>query len=154
MQKYNIIFLIFLLITMIAAGSLTLSYPAGARFFPLIVIGICIFLLIGELAKEFIAARKFTPDVGLNGETQHVQSTEETLVKFLITVAWIAGLALMIWLFGYVVALPLYTFIYIRMHGQKLRLAISLSIAMLLIVYIGFNYLLKIPLYEGLMFQP
>ena len=152
MKKYNIIFLTFLLITMLATVFLTLSYPAGARFFPLIVIGICIFLLIGELAKELIAVRKLTPDVGLNGETPPVQETEGTTVKFLITLSWIAGLALLIWLFGYVVALPLYTFIYIRMHGQKLRLAISLSIAMLLIVYIGFNYLLKIPLYEGLLF--
>lgn len=152
MKKYNIIFLTFLLITMLATVFLTLRYPAGARFFPLIVIGICIFLLIGELAKELIAVRKLTPDVGLNGETPPVQAAEGTPVKFLITLAWIGGLALLIWLCGYVLALPLYTFIYIRMHGKKLRLAISLSIAMLLIVYIGFNYLLKIPLYEGLLF--
>ena len=154
MKKYNIIFLTFLLIIMIAAAFLTLSYPAGARLFPLIVISICMFLLIGELTKELIAARKLTPDGGMNGETSHEQATEGAQLKFLITLAWIAGLALMIWLFGYVVALPLYTFVYIRMHGQKFRLAISLSIAMFLIVYIGFNYLLKIPLYEGLLFQP
>jgi len=152
MRKYNIVFLTILFVVMIAAIVATLSYPVKARLFPFIVIGISIILLMGELTKAFFAIRSPRQDGGLKREKQPENGNANSRKIFWGMLAWIGGLAMSIWILGYIVALPLYTFIYLRLHDQKWRWAISLSIAMFIIVYIGFNTLLKIPLYEGLIF--
>jgi len=152
MRKYNIIFLVVLLFIMAAGLVATSSYPQRARVFPMIVIGICIVLLSLELIKEILNARKSAPEGSAHNDVPPAQEANISQLQFIITITWIGGLAVMVWLLGYIVALPLYLLIYLRFHGQKWRWSILLSAVMFLIVYVGFNSLLKVPLYEGLIF--
>ena len=81
-----------------------------------------------------------------------VAETDRDKMSLLAAVSWIAGLALMIWILGFIIALPLFTFIYVKLNGEMWRWAAMLSAAMLAIVYICFVVLLRMPLYEGLVF--
>jgi len=110
-------------------------------------------LMAVELAKEFRAVHKprIEGDQGMGEEKENRPRGNQA--KFFVTLAWIAGLAVMLWLFGLVIVLPLFTFLYIKMQGEKWLWAISLSLVMLAVVYVGFGLLLHLQLYEGLLFQ-
>lgn len=60
--------------------------------------------------------------------------------------AWSAAVLPVIFLFGYVIGLPLYTFVYLTAHGQGWRLAGALALGVLALVYVGFVQLLGVPL--------
>ena len=153
MRKKDVLFLLFLLAALIAGFVASLGYPYRARFFPLIIISLCGVLVLVELLKAFMLNLKTEPD------DQDVNKSEEALntekhqpLKFLFTMVWIGVFALMLWLFGFVVGLPLFLLAYVKMHGEKWRWAIMLPAMMFVIVYVGFGLLLKSPLYEGLLF--
>jgi|GEM_PF-2285911 len=153
MKRKDLLFYIILLIGMMAAFVTTLVYPPRARFFPIIVISLCGFFVLWSLVKMFIA---------WNGKSSHSEYRKKNEVaskpdegyrrQFLITVAWIGAFVLLIWLLGLAAGLPLFVFAYIKTYDEGWRWSIILTITMFLIVYGGFAILLKIPLYEGLLF--
>ena len=150
MKKYSILFLLLLFVILFVSLVVSLGYPPRARFFPVIIIIICMVLVVLEILNEIRADVIPKSD---RKEEVNEKEIEKGQQKILTTVSWIAALALMIWLFGFIIGLPLYTFIYVKLNGEMWRWAIILSISMLAIVHIGFVILLKMPLYEGLIFM-
>jgi len=73
--------------------------------------------------------------------------------QFFFAFAWIGAFVLLLWLVGFVISLPLVVFAYIKTHEEGWRWAIISTTIMFLLVYVVFAMLLKIPLYEGLLFQ-
>jgi len=152
MKKYNIFFLIGLLLILGAGLIVSMGYPARARYFPVIVIIFCSILVSAELIKEIRKMYVFTAENRKDEPGPPVAETDRDKMSLVAAVSWIAGLALMIWILGFIIALPLFTFIYVKLNGEMWRWAALLSAAMLAIVYVCFVVLLKMPLYEGLVF--
>lgn len=153
MRKKDVFFLLFLLVVLIAGLVASLGYPYRARFFPLIIISLCGVLVLVELLKAFIPILKTEPgnqDIKISEEA--VDTEKHQPLKFLFTMVWIGVFALVLWLFGFVVGLPLFLLAYVKMHGEKWRWALILPAMMFVIVYVGFVIVLKSPLYEGLLF--
>ncbi|MFC1814366.1 tripartite tricarboxylate transporter TctB family protein [Thermodesulfobacteriota bacterium] len=152
MGKKDIIFLMMLLLVLVAAFVVTISYPSRARFFPLIVISLCGVLVLAELLKTF--AVSFTSGTAERDsqEDEAFKTNKQKQLRFVLTIAWIGGFALSLFLFGFVIGLPLFVLAYVKMHEAGWRWAIILPIIMFLIVYGGFELVLKRPLYEGLLF--
>lgn len=153
MGRKDVLFLIALLAVLVTGFSITLGYPPRARLFPLIVIGLCGVFVLAELLRAYNASRKS------GSATREDQQDEESLkmnkqhqLQFAATTAWIGGFALTIWLFGFVIGLPLFVLAYVKTYEEGWRWAIILPVIMFLIVYVGFALLLQSPLYEGLLF--
>lgn len=150
MKKYDIAFMLALLLIMIAAFIATLTYPPKARLFPFIVIGISMILLTTELARLLLQARRGGGESNSAGGNGSGAASRQKSV--LVPLSWVAFLAVMIWALGYIVALPLFMFIYLRIYSQKWRWSVLLPALMFLIVYVGFDILLQVPLYGGFLF--
>ena len=153
MGRKDILFLIAVLAVLATVFCITLGYPPRARFFPLIVIGLCGVTVLAELLKAYIASRKS------GSAARESQPDEESLkmnkqhwLKFAAMTAWFGGFALIIWLVGFVIGLPLFVLAYVKTYEAGWRWAIILPVIMFLIVYVGFALLLQSPLYEGLLF--
>lgn len=154
MKRKDSLFYLILLIGLAAAFVTTLGYPSRARLFPIIVISFCGVFVLWALVKMFIARHK------ASSLDEYMQKNEETLKpdegyrrQFFFAFAWIGAFILLLWLLGFVVGLPIFVFAYIKTYEESWRLAIISTIIMFLIVYVVFAVLLKIPLYEGLLFQ-
>ena len=152
-KKYQISFISILLLALGVLFVDSVGYPARSRVLPMVVIIMAGILLAMELFREFLSVTKTrSGDNAIQATAQLPESKGKELTPLLIP-AWIAGFAIMIWLLGLVIALPLFVLAYIKMQGEKWVWAISLSLAMLGVVYIGFGILLGLHLYEGLLFQ-
>jgi hypothetical protein len=122
------------------AGMVALAgtYPAEASFLPFVIgipgIVLCAVQLLLDLR---------TKDEAPRAERQDIRR-ELTIFAWLI--AFLAGLLL----FGFVYATPVLLFAFLRI-GMGERLAVSLTGAAigLPLVYVVFELLLEIPLYEG-----
>ena len=153
MREKDLLFFIILLIVLAAAFVITLGYPPRARFFPIIVISFCGVFVLSELAKEFIARHKASSsDKHRQKDKKAPKPDKGNRRQFIFTVTWIGAFALLIWLLGFVVGLPLFVFAYVKTHEEGWRWAIILPIIMFLIVYVGFGILMERPLYEGRLF--
>ena len=51
------------------------------------------------------------------------------------------------------VGFTLFIFSFNKLKGEKVNWALTVSVSFLIIVYVGFGLLLKLPLYEGILFQ-
>ncbi|OGP54252.1 MAG: hypothetical protein A2162_08965 [Deltaproteobacteria bacterium RBG_13_52_11b] len=148
MRRKNIFFLLLLLAVLMAGVVMTLGYPPRPRFFPLIVMSLCGVFVLVELVKTF----RVTRESGSPDHEEGIDKNKQRRRKFAETTAWIGGFTLSIWLFGFVLGMPLFVLAYVVMNGEKWRWIILLPATMFVIVYVGFGLLLQSPLYEGWLF--
>lgn len=148
MRRKNILFLLLLFVVLIAGIVITLGYPARPRFFPLIVMSLCVVFVLVELAK----ALRVPPESGSPDHKEAIQADMQKRRKFAETTAWIGGFTLSIWLFGFAMGMPLFVLAYTVMYREKWLWVILLPAGMFVIVYVGFGLLLQTPLYEGWLF--
>ncbi len=154
MRGKDLFFLVLLLAVLITGFVVAVDYPPRARFFPLIVISLCGIIVLGELLKAFLAYRK-AGGTGIDRPaTAEAPERDQKQQRNIDLLAWIGGFALLIWLLGFIIGMPLFMLAYVKLKGEGWRWAIALSATMFVIVYGGFNLLLNIPLYEGLLFLP
>jgi hypothetical protein len=153
MKKLHIAFIIALLLALSVFFVDALGYPNRARVLPMIIIILAVILLIGQLGKTLRTGDSAGSENDISIEAADASTPKRHPLTPLLVPAWIALLALFVWLLGLVIALPLFTFMYIKMQGERWMWAISLSLLMLAVVYIGFGYLLGVVLYEGLIFS-
>ena len=155
MGKKDILFLIALLFALIVGFVVSLTYPYRVRFFPLIVICLCGTLVLAELLKASInkfKARGVESDRDNSQDEEVAESDKKQGLKFIFVIIWIGVFGLTMWVFGFVVGLPLFMLLYIKMQGERWLWAMIMPASMFVIVYVGFVLLLKRPLYEGLLF--
>jgi hypothetical protein len=151
MKRYHVAFIVVFLVILSLLFAATLDYPKRARNFPLIVMGFAILILMKELAGEILPRRRLPSLVDKATPAKAVP--RETVVEFFKIIGWIAGLGVLIWLSGFLVAFPLFIFVYIKIKGEHWLWAAAVSFSFWLIVYVGFGILLKLPLYKGLFFD-
>lgn len=153
MKKYHVAFIIVFLIILGTLFVVTLDYPKRARNFPLIVIAFAMLVLIKELTGEILSRRRLISAGHKDKAGQPEEVPRETVFRFLQVLGWIAGLGLLIWFFGFLIAFPLFIFVYIKLNGEKWRWAFIVAVSFSIVIYVGFGVLLKLPLYEGIIFQ-
>jgi len=122
--------------------ALSLQYELEAALFPWVFGSITLFMLVGQIWRE-VAARK--------RENGVVGSTE--LRPYVVGIAWVVGILPTVYLLGFLVGLPLYCFLYFKLHGQKWLPSIGLSLLVAAVIYGGFIVGLGFSFYKGLLFQ-
>ena len=124
----------------------TLELSVTAMLFPWIIGGAASILLLWEILREFREELRETP----LRKQEKINSKE--LKNFLDGIAWTIVILPLIYLLGFLVAIPLYLFSYLKLHGYKVSFCIVLSLCVEAFFYLVFVVALEVNSYEGLLF--
>ncbi len=153
MKSEEKIFLSFLLIIMILMVVFSFNYSGGSKILPLIS-GAFSALIMG-----FLVIMSFSPKIVAwyqNFEKKSVLS-EKTLTKDekkreISVIAWLSGCTAMIYLFGFLIGIPLFLFLFLKLWARESwLLSVVIAAAVLLVVYFTFVYILRVPLHRGML---
>jgi len=134
----EILFLFFLLALMVIIVGRSTHYSIKSYLLPVLVgIPVCI-LIIVQIVREFLSGKE--PDAKRKKTPQG---------SGLFAGLSVIGLILLIYLAGFMVAVPVGVFAYIMISGEKWYLALGLGLVMLLIVFVLQS--LGLYLYEGIL---
>jgi hypothetical protein len=145
MRRGNLIFTIALLLVSILLLRATLPYPFKAKLFPLIILITVLILLVIQIFREAFALREKGAAEGKKGDSFRT--------KHLTIGLWMAGTVLMLWVLGFMGTVILLPFLYLRFEKESWLLSITLSLGCGIFFYGLFGYLLKMPLYSGMILE-
>lgn len=145
----NSYFLIFVLLLMLFVVGVSFRYgEISLKLLPILVGSVVFILAAVQLLKELVAPVKTrsgiqeVPPGEVRGEVR----------RFSSTMGWLIGFFLSIYLLGVLVAVPAFIISYSKFRGRGWFTAIALGVTMTVVVYVAFEFLLKTPLYRGLIF--
>lgn len=167
------LFTLFYIAFFIAAIIGSLSYTRKARLIPLVVaipcLGISIAQFALDLRKGGKKGRSIEDDLfhGVMEKMIHQEvvtedQTEEKKTKkrgwerakgFFQIILWIAVFYVCIFLFGFLIAIPIFTILYMRLQRERWVLSVACAAGLWLTIYLSFSVIAKIALYEGLIFR-
>jgi hypothetical protein len=121
-----------------------------AALFPM-VLGIpCLALALAAFGQELLSVLRRPAEVKDSPEITSSLEPDVIRRRAASIVAWILGFFAGIWLLGFVIAVPVATFLYFRFAGgEKWSISIPLSVAAGTIFYALFDYFLHLPFPEG-----
>ena len=119
------------------------QYPVEARLLPFIVAGVLSVFVIIQIVREFLAKRP---------ETGTVIPVKEVFRPYAAPLLWILGILPAIYLLGFIVGIPLYIFLYLKLHKESWLLSLIITALSAIIVYFGFGVLLHFRFHKGLLF--
>jgi putative tricarboxylic transport membrane protein len=123
-----------------------------AALFPM-VLGIpCLVLALLAFGQELFHTLR--SPIGSANRPEVSSSLEMAVIRrrALSIVAWILGFFAGIWLLGFVIAVPIASFLYFRFAGgEKWSISIPLSLGAWVVFYGLFDYLLHLPFPEGIL---
>jgi hypothetical protein len=167
---FNLFFILFFLFVIIGA----LQYSAKARLIPLVVALPCLALAIGQFVLDLIGkeggkGRSIEDDLfrGVMEKLVHqevISADEEKREKkgkkergkagALLSISlWIVFFAVLVFLFGFYITIPLYTVLFMRAKGDSWKLSLSVALGLWLTVYLSIAVAAKLSLYEGWVFR-
>jgi hypothetical protein len=123
-----------------------------AALFPMVLGVPCLVLALMAFGQELFHTLR-----SASGSASHseVTSSLEPAVarrRAVSIVAWILGFFAGIWLLGFIIAVPVVSFLYFRFAGgEKWSISIPLSLAAWAVFYGLFDYLLHLPFPEGVL---
>lgn len=141
----------------IAAGAVLYaagSYGATARQLPMLVAGSVLFLALLDLASRLPGRTGRALRVALGaGFDEPEFDRRPGWRREIVQVGWVAATAVAVVLFGFLVTIPVFVFLYARIHGSGSTLA-SLAAAAVTVaaVVIVFEILLDYEIYRGVLF--
>lgn len=161
----------FLMIFFTVVIAAALEYNAKARLIPLLVAIPCLAMALYRFAVSLAGKEK----EGLSGEDELLKdilsrvdvavdavdhksrkaklTAEEKQKRFLNIVLWILGFACLIFLFGFMVAIPVFTFVYMFSKRESWIVSLSCAVGLGVSIYLAFVVVAKSSLYEGLVFR-
>ena len=145
--KGETIFALILLAVFVVLVGVGTGYSRKARMLPL-VLGIPGLILAGVIVSRSCAkAGKTISQERSADEQAHDQK------KVLIMIGWVALLIAMIWVFGFLITIPVYMVLFLKTRGEKWPLTIGLALGSWAFLYWIFAVTLKIILYPGILFN-
>lgn len=137
------------------------SFGLAARLLPLII-GIPAFCLsVLVLGAELHAQRRNTgQDSKVDGDSggaddQSLQDERSLARKEWTVIAWLAGLVLFIYLIGILWAIPIFLILFMRLQGREpWKATLSVSFGTIAFIYLLFIVILRMQLYQGVLFVP
>lgn len=170
-MKGMVIFYLTILAVLLFLGGMSLTYSEKVGLFPLLVIiptSILTIMKIIALTNPAIARRL---DPGGILESQSIKKIKEgmkeidpelekpvvekprSMMREVLVILWASGFTFGIYLFGFLVTIPVFTFLFIKIYGKR-STGLSLAVSAILVgsVYLLFSIALKIELYRGLLF--
>ena len=145
MRRGNLLFTTALFLVSLLLLIATLAYPFKAKLFPLIVLTTVLVLLVIQMIREFLAWRAKGAMEGGKGDRFHA--------KHLTIAIWLAATVLMLWVLGFMGTVIFLPFLYLRFEKESWLLSVTLSLGCGVFFYGLFGYLLRMPLYPGVILE-
>ena len=148
-------FMIILLIVMISMFFMGFKYSGNAKVLPLLS-GIFSAAIMGFLVFMAFSARLSAWYQKLEAATilSKVVLSAEEKKRELSVAAWFAGCTVLIYLLGFVIGIPVFLFMFLKIWAKETwLLSFVLSVVVLGVVFFCFIYLLRVPLHEGIFFS-
>ena len=124
------------------------SLSLRAMRFPLIVGGIASILLLVEIFGGIFKGRQKE----VLKETEEGSSLKE-LGAHLPAIGMLLAIVPLIWILGFLVAIPLHLFLFLKFNGEKWLQSFITALVTWIIFYFGLDLGMKIPFDEGLLFS-
>ncbi|MFC1873137.1 tripartite tricarboxylate transporter TctB family protein [Chloroflexota bacterium] len=134
------------------------NYKAEPRFIPLLVgiptLIMIILVLLSERYPKLISLFNVSlGDVESVLKRKPAQSETDLGRKVLAILAWMAGFILLIFLVGFIIAVPIFVFLFLKIYTRAGWLtAVIISLIMVGLIYGGFEVLMRANMFEGLLF--
>ena len=155
MKNEEKIFMIFLLIIMLLMVFSSFNYSGGSQILPLIS-GIFSVLIVGFLVimslfpKVISFYQKFETKSVLSEDVLNVDEKKRELS----VIAWFSGCTAAIYFLGFLIGIPLFLFMFLKIWAKESWLLSSVLAAVVLgVVYFAFIYILRVPLHSGILFS-
>ncbi len=68
-------------------------------------------------------------------------------------ILWILALLITLYVFGFLITIPLFTISYLKSHGETWRFSVGLSVMVWGIFFVTFVFGLNVSLYKGILFS-
>jgi len=153
MKNEEKIFIIFLLIIMLVMVVFSFNYSGGSKILPM-VSGIFSALIMGFMAIMSFSSKitswyqKFEKKSVLSERTMK----EDEKKREISVIAWFSGCTAVIYFLGFLVGIPLFLFLFLKLWAKESwLLSVVLSTAVLVVVYFTFVYILRVPLHRGML---
>lgn len=166
--KARIFFDLFLMAFFIAVIIASYQYNAKARLMPLVIAFPCLAMIIynfiadarGKKEKKVISLEDEMflktmekVHVDVMEEKKDKKSDREEAMGLLKSGAWIILYCLMVYLFGFLITIPVYTVIFMRYNDDSWTVTLSTAFGLWLTIYLVFSVIAKISLYDALIFR-
>lgn len=144
--------LFFLLFAYVVYGAWDM--PIQAKLYPWTVGIIALTLLAWQLVRELMPSengnsRETGVDIDFTDEEASKQGKRRALELF----GWMYGFALVLWLIGFYIAVPLMVFAYMLRHRESLVLTLSLPTGTGLVTWVVFGHFLHLPFPPGIILE-
>lgn len=146
----------FCLIVVASGVAITsLKWPFKTALFPLTIALIVLLMTIAELLMSLFLKEKSSPK-GAQVDFKFSEGIDKkvALRRTVGAFSWIIGFFVLIVLFSFSIAVPLYVFLYIKLYGkERWRISLIMGASAWVFFYGLFVYLLDTPMMEGWVFQ-
>jgi hypothetical protein len=129
--------------------SLTYSYFV-AKIVPLITCGLVILLAVIGIMSE-VRKQKAPGEPEPKKEVSE-EEARETWPRYARTGIWLVGLFVAVYIFGFLISIPVFLFTYMMVYKTRWYVALSITVVTSGILYTVFVVLLKVSVYKGLIF--
>jgi hypothetical protein len=164
------LFSLFLIIFFAAVIVGAMGYNPKARLIPLVIALPCLGMaiaqfiidLVGDGAKPLSGEEEFSRGVMerfVREEVAEKKNREEknesvrSVGALLKSVLWTFLFVALVFLFGFLIAIPTFTLLYTRLKGESWSLSLSCAAGLWLAIYLPFVVIAKLSLYEGFVFR-
>lgn len=149
----------FMILTLAVAAGMTVfsfSFTGGSRTLPLIS-GI-----FSSILLTFLIAMSFSPKLSSwygrlerkAGADEAVAVTAGERKKELLIFTWFIGGVFLVYLLGFIIAIPLFLFLFLRFRAKESwTMSLVLPFMITAVIYGTFVMVLKVPLEGGIFFQ-
>ena len=155
----ELILALFFLVFFVTLLSISMTYSPMARRMPLVVIlpglALAAVMVIREAMPKQSILQREEEDLGemVDGEPVRGKPPAETKRMF-VMFGWMFLLVGMIWIFGFLVTIPVYTILFMKSLKESWRLSIAFGVGGFILLYGIFVFGLSMELYPGLIFRP
>ena len=153
MKNEEKVFMIIILIVMFLMIFMSFRFSSGAKVLPLIS-GIFSAAMMGFLVFMAFSSRLTAWYQKLEAKTMlsKVTLSDAEKKRELWVVAWFSGCTILIYLFGFMIGIPLFLFLFLKIWAKESWvLSVVLSAVVLGVVYFSFVHILSVPLHEGIL---
>ena len=145
-MKASSYFLVFIIMLMVALISWSLTYSdLDTKLLPLMFCSVTLILASAQLAREVRGKRAGKPAAPL------APGTSRGARSHFVVAGWLLGLFLGVYLLGFLISVPAFVLLYLKLHGRGWRPAVGLGALSLALTYGLFVVALRIHLYDGLL---
>jgi hypothetical protein len=151
-NRVSLYFVIFLLLLMALIIGVALRFPdTESKIIPLFAASVVFILAAVQLVREIrtkgkVAEPKEMPD-------SEVENKNEIWRRSCVLFGWIIGFFIIIYLFGFLVAVPIFVFSYLKLSGYRWLISIISALILTALIHGVFNIALKAELFKGIILE-